>query len=82
MNTQNMGKCIVILQRGWIVIGMLFKTNEQYLLKEASVIRKWGTTKGLGEISKFGPTKETILDSISDVIFHELTAIAIIKCEF
>jgi hypothetical protein len=75
------GKCIVILQRGWIVVGDLNKKGEEFTLADSSVIRNWGTTKGLGEIAENGPTKETILDKTPEIIFHELTVVAIIKCK-
>lgn len=78
---EDLGKCIVILQRGWCVIGNLEKNGSNYSLFNGSVIRKWGTTKGLGEIAKNGPTTNTTLDPIPETIFHELTTIAIIKCE-
>ena len=40
---------IVILQRGWVMIGRFEKNGSECKLHDASVIRNWGTTKGLGE---------------------------------
>lgn len=76
---KEMGKHICILQRGWIVIGDLRKEGHDYLLSEAAVIRNWGTTKGIGELAKNGPTDKTVLDPSPDMRFHELTVVAIIK---
>ena len=35
---------IVVLQRGWIVVGRFERTETQCKLHNASVIRTWGTT--------------------------------------
>lgn len=76
-------KQIVIAQRGWVFIGNVEKKESNFVIKDASVVRVWGTTKGLGEIAKSGPIKDkTILDSCPDVTIHELSIIARIDCEF
>ena len=76
-------KQIVIAQRGWVFIGMVTKQAENFVIKNASVIRTWGTTKGLGELAKDGPIKDkTILDPCPDVTIHELSIVARINCEF
>mgnify|MGYP000952280978 CR=1 FL=1 len=71
---------IVILQRGWIMIGYFERNGSDCILKKSSTIRKWGTTKGLGELVN-GPTKDTILDkNYGDVEFDYLTVVASINC--
>jgi exosome complex RNA-binding protein Rrp4 len=76
-------KQIVIAQRGWVFIGMVQKDNSNITIKEASVIRNWGTTKGLGELAKNGPIKDkTVLDACPDITIHELSIVARINCEF
>ena len=73
---------IVVLQRGWVMVGYVSKYGSQCVMRKASVIRSWGTTKGLGEIAKDGPTSKTKLDPCNgDVDFHELTVVCSIKCE-
>jgi len=72
---------IVILQRGWIMVGRLEKKGSDCKLHDASVIRNWGTTKGLGEIAMGGPTKDTKLDECGGVVeFDYLTVVACISC--
>ena len=71
---------IVILQRGWVAVGYFMKEGGDCTLDSASVIRVWGTTKGLGEIAANGPTSKTVLDPCPKIRFHELTAIAMIDC--
>ena len=74
------GKQICILNRGWVVIGILSKEDNYYHLKDGYVIRRWGTNYGLGEIAENGPTKETVLDKITDFSFHEGQLIGKMKC--
>ncbi len=73
-------KTIAVLQRGWVIVGDLFKDGEYYTLANAAVIRRWGTSDGLGQIAKNGPTDETILDSCPDIRFHELTSVFLMDC--
>ena len=72
---------IVILQRGWIFVGKFSKEGSMCKLTDAYNIRTWGTTKGLGELASGGTTDSTKLDKVNDVIFHELTSIAMIDCD-
>ena len=45
------------------------------ILTDARCIRRWGTTKGLGELVN-GPTRETALDPAGTVRMHHLMIIA------
>ncbi len=73
---------IVILQRGWCMVGRLERKGSECKLYEASVIRSWGTTKGLGEIAKDGPTSTTKLDKCNGLVeFDYLTVVASIFCD-
>lgn len=72
---------IVILQRGWVMVGKLQRKDSECKLYDASVIRVWGTTKGLGEIAESGPTSTTKLDKCNGVVeFDYLTVVATISC--
>lgn len=72
---------IVILPRGWNMIGHFSQEGSQCKLEKASVIRQWGTTKGLGELALKGPLSATKLDPCPlPVEFHELTIIATLGC--
>jgi hypothetical protein len=72
---------IVILQRGWVMVGEYSRVENDCFLKNCSTIRKWGTSRGLGQIAMEGPTSETILDKQPDTEFHILTIVASIKCD-
>jgi hypothetical protein len=72
---------IVILQRGWIMIGYFNRVGNDCELSKANVIRNWGTTKGLGELSQ-GPLKDTKLDKCNGIVqFDYLTVVASISVE-
>jgi hypothetical protein len=72
---------IVILQRGWVMVGRFERAGNDCALRDASVIRKWGTTKGLGQIATAGPTKDTVIDKAGTVQFDYLTVVATLDCE-
>jgi len=69
-------KQIVILNRGWVVVGNYYEKGDDCTLTEASVIRKWGTTKGLGELAENGKLADTVLDPSPNVHFHKMTMVA------
>ena len=72
---------IVILQRGWVVVGDVSADGDEVTVSRASVVRRWGTTKGLGEIAASGPTSATVLDPVGVVRVHRLSIVASIDCE-
>lgn len=72
---------IVILQRGWVFVGKYSQTGDECTLEGAKVVRRWGTSKGLGELAVAGPLPDTVLDPAPTVRFHALTVIASIACE-
>ena len=72
---------ICILQRGWVMIGRFERKGSDCKLHQASVIRNWGTKKGLGELAGEGPKKDTILDKCNGLVeFDYLTVVATISC--
>jgi hypothetical protein len=72
---------IVVLQRGWVVVGKFREVSEvEHELTDASVIRYWGTTKGLGELVA-GPTSATKLDPCGRVSFHPMAVVLKLDAE-
>lgn len=71
---------IIILQRGWVMVGRFSRKGEMCSLDNACVIRIWGTKKGIGELVA-GPKPDTKLDYAGHVEFHILTMVASIDCE-
>ena len=71
---------IVVLQRGWVMIGRLEREGSECKLHNASVIRQWGTTKGLGELASEGKKASTKFDKCGGVVeFDYLTVVAAIS---
>lgn len=58
---------IVVLQRGWVLIGRYREDGDEVTMSDASIIRVWGTTQGLGELH-FGPTPSTKLDKTTGAV--------------
>lgn len=69
---------IVIAQRGWVYIGEHSKDGAYEVLTNAKVIRRWGTTKGIGQLALEGPTENTKLDETGTIRVHELATVAIL----
>lgn len=78
----NSGIKIIILQRGWVVIGRYLEDGDYGILNDAYVIRRWGTTEGLGQLALQGKQNETELEKTGIVRFHKLTSVAFIDCDF
>lgn len=75
-------KTILVLQRGWVVVGDLAEDSETKVrLVNASVVRRWGTTKGIGELALKGPQKNTVLDPCDVVEVHPQAIVLRVLCE-
>jgi len=66
---------IVILQRGWIVVGDVTREGNDVVVSNSSVIRRWGTKNGIGQLALAGPTSETVLDPLGRIESHELAVV-------
>ena len=71
---------ICVLERGWVMVGQLEKDGDEYILVNGKVIRRWGTTQGLGELAIKGPLSETKLEPIPLVKFNKAQLIFTISC--
>lgn len=72
---------IAILNRGWMAVGKYSRVGDMCYLTDASVIRKWGTSKGLGQLAIEGKQEGTVLDPIGNIQFHMLTTVAIMDVD-
>lgn len=62
----NHGLQIAVLDRGFVYIGNVITDGEWCYISNAWNIRRWGTTRGLGELVT-GPLSETILDKVGNI---------------
>ena len=74
-------KQIVIAQRGWVFVGDVERSGDDVTIIGAQCIRRWGTTKGLGELASSGPRPATVLDPMGTVRLHALAVVASLDCE-
>lgn len=72
---------IVVCQRGWVLVGNVERDGEELVIKGGSVVRKWGTNEGLGQLAETGPLRETKLDPLPRTTrVHQLTTILRTAC--
>jgi hypothetical protein len=69
---------IAILDRGWVFIGRATETPAAVQLENADCVRRWGTTRGIGELALDGPRSETKLDPAGTVTVPRTAVIALI----
>ena len=72
---------IVVLQRGWVAVGKYYNNNSECRLEEASIIRQWGTKKGLGELALNGPQSDTRLDKSGVIRFNLGAEVCRMDCQ-
>jgi hypothetical protein len=73
---------IVVLNRGWVAVGLFSQVGLNCRLDNAFVIRRWGTTEGLGQLAEDGPTPDTKLDRVRlGGRFNELTSVFMYDCD-
>lgn len=75
-----LGARIVVLQRGWVVVGLVSQEGQELVITGAKVIRRWGTSKGLGELAG-GPLTGTMLDDAGTVRAHVLGVVLMIDVD-
>lgn len=72
---------IVVLQRGWVAVGKYYRDGTDCRLEDAKIIRRWGTTKGLGELALEGPLSDTKLEESGVIRFHLGAEICRMDCK-
>jgi hypothetical protein len=76
-------KRIVVVQAGWVFVGEYFYDDvlKCVRLTNASCIRVWGTTAGLGQLALKGKQKETVLDFAGVVDVPLSSVVATVMCD-
>ena len=75
------GVKIVVLDRGFVVVGNVTIENNYVTIRNCHCIRTWGTERGIGQIAMEGPTSQTKLDAQPTTRVHELQVVQMIDCE-
>lgn len=80
-DSQNQGDIkIVVLDRGFVYVGAVKLEGDFVTITNARNIRKWGTTKGLGQLVN-GPLSGTELDKTGTVKAPVRALIALIDVD-
>lgn len=62
----DLGWRIVVIDRGWVVVGKVTDFGSNMIVHHCRCLRTWGTSRGLGELIS-GPTSETKHDEMGIV---------------
>jgi len=76
----NMGAQIVVLDRGYVYQGNVTRTGDTVTIHGAKNIRRWGTTRGLGQLAAGGPQLNTVLDEAGTVVAPLRAVIHFLQC--
>lgn len=71
---------IVVLDKGFVSVGVYSQGPEWCSLDNACVVRRWGTSGGLGQIAAEGPSDRTILDKTPKQHFPVKSIVKTIEC--
>jgi hypothetical protein len=75
------GKQIVILDRGFVYVGDVTTDEAWCTIANAQNVRRWGTSRGLGELASGGPTANTKLDPAGTVRAPMRSVVGMLECE-
>jgi len=75
------GFAIVVVDRGFVYAGDVVMDDQFAVITNAKNIRRWGTSKGLGELALEGPKSETVLDAVGTVRIPARAVISVIDTE-
>ena len=70
---------IYVIDRGFVYVGKWDPVRQ--CLTQASNIRRWGTTKGLGQLALYGPTPNTVLDQCGNVYLNRSAVLHILETD-
>jgi len=75
------GRQIVVLDRGFVYVGDVTLAGDFVTIESAQNVRRWGTSKGLGELAAKGPQRNTVLDPAGTVRAPMRALITLIACD-
>ena len=78
---KNLGLRIVVVDKGFVFVGVTQIVGDSYIVQKAACIRRWGTTAGLGELASKGPLPNTILDPSPTMRIEKHAVLFTIECD-
>jgi len=77
---------IVVAHHGFVHVGLVSEVRSQagwdVVVDNALTIRRWGTTRGLGQLAKCGPTKKTELDPSGTIRIAREAVVQTLDCDW
>jgi hypothetical protein len=73
-------KQILIITNGFVFIGNVKDVDGGVYVTDLHNIRRFGTTRGVGQIALSGPTKDTVLDPFGEGFFPTHAIVGRINC--
>lgn len=74
-------KQIIVLHRGWVVVGDCRWDGNTVVIENGKVVRRWGTQNGLPELAMKGPRPNTILDGSVVMSVPVLGVVVAMDCD-
>ena len=72
---------IVVLDRGFVYVGQVRQDGDFLVIESAKNVRRWGTSRGLGQLASEGPLPNTKLDQVPTVRAPLRACIHLIDCD-
>lgn len=66
---------IIVAKEGFVFVGDVAREGDHVVIRRAKNVRRWGTSKGLGQL-RGGPLTNTVLDPSGVVRVHVLNVVA------
>jgi len=75
------GMNIVISDASWTVAGDVSVADSGWVtVSGAHLVKQWGA-RGLGHLAKHGPSKDTQLEPLGEVVLHSAAVALMIPCK-
>jgi hypothetical protein len=71
---------IAVLSHGFVYVGRCEVQDGFLIITGAQNIRRWGTTKGLGQLAATGPTEKSVIDPAGTVHANLSALVHLIDC--
>lgn len=81
MQETDHGIQIAVLDRGFVYVGRVKTDADWCYISNAFNVRRWGTSKGLGELAATGPTLQTNMDKTGSLKAPIKAVISLIAVE-
>lgn len=71
---------IVVVDNGFVFWGDLSISKDVYEISNGFNLRRFGTTRGLGQLALEGPTKETQADRVPLICIQQQRVVFVMEC--